>query len=92
MEHQKKDSQEVAMAIAALDLKIEDMHRQFIRYKGEYPAVMPDWKKLERELIDFSRKKIFSPALVSQLDRVLHKFQNRKKIWLSWIDELHRSA
>jgi hypothetical protein len=91
MEKPKRDSQEIGIAITGLDIKVEEMHRQFIRYKGEDLKVMPDWRRLERELIEFSRKKIISPALTAQLDRVLHKFQNRKKIWLAWAEEIQRS-
>lgn len=92
MEPSKKEGHDMAAAIAAFDRRIEEMHRDFIRYRAEYPSLMPDWRRLERELLEFSRKKLFSPVLISQLDRVLHKFQNRKKIWLSWADEVQRSA
>ncbi|OIP41095.1 MAG: hypothetical protein COZ70_03425 [Deltaproteobacteria bacterium CG_4_8_14_3_um_filter_51_11] len=85
----KKNMQYAVLAICEFDSKIEDIHREFLRYRAGDIQIMPDWKTLERDLIDFSRRKFFSAALNSQLDRILHKFQNRKKIWLTWVDELH---
>ncbi|MBW1667606.1 MAG: hypothetical protein JRJ66_06050 [Deltaproteobacteria bacterium] len=50
---------------------------------------MPDWESLERQLIVFSRRKLIDLELSRHLDRVLYKFQNRKKIWLKWVQEFH---
>ncbi len=89
MDTSKKDTQYAALAIDEFDSRIEETHRQFMRYRAGDLPIMPDWKKLERDLIDFSRRRLSSAALNIQLDRILNKFQNRKKIWLSWVDELN---
>ncbi|MBW1946010.1 MAG: hypothetical protein JRJ51_24775, partial [Deltaproteobacteria bacterium] len=45
---------------------------------------------LELDLIWYSRRRLYDFELSSQMDRVLYKFQNRKKIWLRWVEEYHQ--
>jgi hypothetical protein len=51
---------------------------------------MPDWEKLERDLLVFSRRKLFDLELSKHLERVLYKFQTRKRIWLKWAEEFQK--
>ena len=71
-------------AIRDFDQQIEQMHAEFHKYHHGETKKRPDWEKLERNLVDFSRKKLIDFQLSAQLDRVLFKFQNRKRIWLGW--------
>ena len=71
-------------AIRDFDQQIEQMHAEFHKYHHGETKKRPDWEKLERNLVDFSRKSIIDFQLSAQLDRILFKFQNRKKIWLGW--------
>ncbi len=82
---------EIRNTILSLDQRVDEMHMAFQKYTKGSSRRMPDWEKLERDLVSFSRKKFFDFELSQQLDRVLHKFQNRKKIWLRWVEEFHRS-
>ena len=85
-----KENIQIRNRILDFDKKIEEMHLAFQKFtQGEHYKV-PNWEKLEMELVTYSRNKIFDLALSKNLDRVLYKFQNRKKIWLKWVDELHR--
>lgn len=68
------------------------MHIDFLAYRAGDAPRMPDWEGLEKELIGFSRRKIFDLELRNQLDRVMYKFQNRKKIWLKWADEYQKQV
>ena len=72
-------------AILDFEKQIDQMHAEFHKYYHGETNKRPDWEKLERRLVDFSRRKLFDFQLTAQLDRVLYKFQNRKKIWLSWM-------
>ncbi|MBN2124612.1 MAG: hypothetical protein JW821_09990 [Deltaproteobacteria bacterium] len=86
-----KENRAVRDAIFGFERRIEEMHLGFQRYRyGDEPK-MPDWERLERELLSFSRRKIMDLELSNHMDRVLHKFQNRKKIWLDWIEQFHHS-
>ena len=76
-------------AIFNFEKQIEGMHLVFQRYRVGEEKKMPDWERLERDLINFSRKRIYDLGLSKNLDRVLYKFQNRKKIWLRWVEEFH---
>ena len=79
-------------AITAFEGRIDKMHLDFQRYcKGELNR-MPGWQALETDLLVFSRRKIFELVMQKNLDRVLFKFQNRKKIWLKWADEFQRGG
>jgi hypothetical protein len=81
-----EEKQRILDAIVDLDNQIDQMHVQFHKYHTLETKIRPDWARLESKLRGFSRRKIFDIQLSSQLDRILHKFQNRKKIWLSWIE------
>ncbi len=72
-------------AIRDFDQQIDQMHAEFHKYYHGETKKRPDSEKLERGLVDFSRKKLIDFQLSAQLDRVLFKFQNRKKIWLGWV-------
>ena len=67
--------------------RIEDMHLEFYKYYTGEEYRLPEFEKLEREILLFSKKKIIDIELSKNLDRVLYKFQNRKRIWLSWVEE-----
>ena len=68
------------------------MHLAFQRYRVGDEKKVPDWENVERDLIAFSRRRIFDIELSKQLDRVMYKFQNRKKIWLTWLEEYHTAG
>jgi hypothetical protein len=65
------------------------MHIGFSEYYKGMEQKTPDLEKLERDLITFSRYPINELVLSKNLERILYKFQNRKKIWLSWVKEIH---
>ncbi|MGM0662856.1 MAG: hypothetical protein ACQET7_01580 [Thermodesulfobacteriota bacterium] len=73
--------------ILRFDRRIEQMHVDFLAYRAGEAQKMPEWEGLERELLGFSRRKINDLEIRNQLDRVMYKFQNRKKIWLRWAAE-----
>jgi len=87
-----KESLGIRNAIIAFEKRIDDMHFSFGRYRQGEEKKMPDWEKLEKDILVFSRKKIYDLELSKQLDRIMYKFQNRKKIWLSWAEEFHHKA
>ena len=79
-------------AITAFDGRIDKMHAEFQKYcRGEIYR-LPGWERLEAELIAFSSRQIFELVMQKNLDRVLYKFQTRKKIWLRWVDEFQRGV
>jgi hypothetical protein len=84
-----KENLEIKNRISAFEKIIEGMHQQFYKYHHGQETKAPDWQRLERELLDFSRRRINDLELSKNLDRVLYKFQNRKKIWLTWLEESH---
>jgi hypothetical protein len=84
-----KDNQRIRESILDFDRRIDRMHAEFGKYRAGEPGRMPDWQRLEREMLSLSRKKIPDLELAGQLDRVMHKFQNRKKIWFKWVEEYH---
>ena len=87
-----KDNYEVRNKILELEQKIEEMHQDFYKYYYGVEQKMPNWEGLERELVLYSRRKILDLELSKNMDRVLFKFQNRKKIWLTWVEELHHTS
>ncbi|RJR35143.1 MAG: hypothetical protein C4576_25650 [Desulfobacteraceae bacterium] len=78
-------------AIYDFDRKIEEMHLQIHRYSQGVENRLPEWERLEMDLLAFSRRRINDLQLAKNLERVQYKFQNRKKIWLRWIEEAHHS-
>ena len=76
--------------IFEFDRRIELMHLDFQKYSQGLEARMPDWEKLERDLIVFSRRKLIDLELSKHLERILYKFQTRKGIWLKWAEEFQR--
>jgi hypothetical protein len=85
-----KENQAIRERIIEFDRKIEQMHLSFQKYSQGIEPRRPDMETMERELLGFSRRKIFDLELSKQLDRILFKFQNRKKIWLKWAEEFQR--
>jgi hypothetical protein len=79
----------IRSSILDFEKRIDDMHSQFQRYSQGIEHKVPEWERLEADLLQFSRKKIYDLELSKQLDRVQYKFQNRKKIWLRWLEETH---
>ena len=84
-----QDQHRLRAAIAELDQRVEDMHQAFIRFHHGETYQVPDWERLERELLLFSRAPSGEVELATRMDRVLYKFQNRKQIWLKWIEQVH---
>ncbi|MBN2034403.1 MAG: hypothetical protein JW836_14110 [Deltaproteobacteria bacterium] len=87
-----KENQAIREKISHLDERIEEMHVAFQKYSQGIEPKKPDLRVLERELLIISRRRIFDLELSKQIDRVLFKFQNRKKIWLRWADLYQRGA
>jgi hypothetical protein len=84
--------QETRTKILDFEKRIEDMHLDFQKYCQGLDPKMPDHIGLERELLFFSRRKIFDLELSKQLDRILYKFQNRKRIWVRWAEEFQQGV
>jgi hypothetical protein len=87
-----KENYEIRNKIMEFDQKIEEMHQDFYKYYYGVETKMPNWEALERELILYSRRGIPDLELSKNMDRVLLKFQNRKKIWLVWVEESHHTS
>jgi hypothetical protein len=87
-----KDNQAIRDKILDLDQRIEEMHLNFQKYSQGIEPRRPDLEMMERELLSFTRRRIFDLELSKQLDRVLFKFQNRKRIWLKWAEDFQRGA
>ena len=86
-----KENYELRRDIQRFDKRIEDMHQDFYKFYNGIEKVLPPLEPLEKELLLYSKKTIFDSQLRSNLDRILYKFQNRKKIWLTWVEEYHHS-
>jgi hypothetical protein len=84
-----KENYEIRNKIMEFEQKIEDMHQDFYRFYYGVEKKMPNWEAFERELLLYSRRKILDFELSRNFDRILYKFQNRKQIWLKWIEESH---
>jgi hypothetical protein len=87
-----KEIQETRSKILDFEKRIEEMHLDFQKYCQGLDPRMPDYERLERELLFFSRRKIFDLELSKQLDRILYKFQNRKRIWVRWVEEFQQGV
>ena len=84
-----KENYELRRDIQRFEKRIEEMHQGFYKYYNGIEKVLPPWESLERELLLYSKKTIFDSQIRNNLDRILYKFQNRKKIWLTWVEEYH---
>ena len=84
-----KENYELRRDIQRFEKRIEDMHQDFYKYYNGIEKILPPWEALERELLLYSKKTIFDSQIRNNLDRILYKFQNRKKIWLNWVEEYH---
>ena len=87
-----KEMQETRSKIFDFEKRIEEMHLDFQKYCQGLDPKMPEYERLERELLFFSRRKIFDLELSKQLDRILYKFQTRKRIWIRWADEFQQGV
>jgi hypothetical protein len=87
-----KENLEIKNRIFDLERRIEDMHLNFQKYCQGIETKLPDWEQLQRELLQFSKRQIYDMVLSRHLDRVLYKFQNRKSIWLRWLEQYQNSA
>ena len=87
-----KENYDIRSKIMDFEKRTEEMHQDFYKYYNGLEPVMPNWEAFERELVLYSRRKILDLELSKNLDRVLYKFQNRKKIWLIWAEEIHHAA
>jgi hypothetical protein len=87
-----KENLEIKNRILEFEKKIEDMHLAFQKYCKGIEARMPDWERLQQDLLLFSRRKVYDLVLAKQLDRVLYMFQNRKTIWLRSVDQFHSTV
>lgn len=85
-----KKNLEIRNTLSDFDRRIDEMHNEFSRFRHGKTRKVPECERLEKDLVIYSRKKLFALELSSQLDSILHKFQNRKKIWLRWVEEVHR--
>lgn len=74
------------------DRRIDEMHLGFQKYHQGLETKMPEWERLERDLLVFSRRSLIDLELSKHLERVLYKFQTRKRIWLKWAEEFHKLA
>ena len=54
-----KESQETRSTILDFEKRIEEMHLSFQKYCQGVESRMPDYERLESDLIFFSRRKIF---------------------------------
>lgn len=88
--HISNENIEIRNRIYDFESRIEEIHLGFYKYYTEEDTKLPDIQRFERELILFSRKKIIDIELSNNLDRILYKFHNRKKIWLSWVEEVRQ--
>ena len=86
------ENRDIRTSILAYERQIEEMHLAFQQYRVGQEKKMPDWEGMERALNVFSRRRIFDLELSKQLDRVMYKFQNRKKIWLAWVEEYQKAG
>jgi hypothetical protein len=76
---------EILRALSLFEKRIDDMHVEFQKYHHGEGNRTPDWYKLEEDLLNFSRRTFYEVVISKNLDRLLYKFQNRKKLCLSWI-------
>jgi len=83
---------EIRNQISVFERRIDNMHLEFYKYYTGEEHRLPDLQGFEREILIFSRKKITDIELSKNLERVLYKFQNRKKIWLSWVEETRHKS
>jgi hypothetical protein len=60
---------EIRNNILSLDQRVDEMHMAFQKYTKGDSRRMPEWEKLERDLVGFSRKKFFDFELSQQLDK-----------------------
>ncbi len=86
-----QEGQATRTAILDFEKRIDEMHSNFWKYSQGIEHKVPDWERLEKDVLLFSRRKIPDLELSKQLERIQYKFQNRKKIWLRWIEEVHHA-
>lgn len=79
-------------AIFLFEKQIERMHSEFDKFRRGEIDKRPDWQRLERDLLFFSRRKPVTLELSHLLDRVLYKFQARKKVWARWVESYRQDS
>jgi hypothetical protein len=87
-----QEHERVGKSLNDFELRINKMHEDFTKFRRGDLLRMPDWERLERDLILFSRGHFVELRIRTMLDSLLFKFQNRKKIWLKWVEEVHQMA
>jgi hypothetical protein len=87
-----KENLDIRNALFDFEKRIEEFHVAIQKYYQGTEKKLPDWERLEGELLQFSRRRVQDLELSKNLERVQYKFQNRKKIWLRWIEEAHSTA
>jgi len=85
-----RENKAIRDKILDFERRIEEMHVNFQKYTRGIEPRRPDLELMEREILGFSRRKVYDLELSKQLDRVLFKFQTRKKIWMKWAEEFQR--
>jgi hypothetical protein len=87
-----KENVEIKNKILDFEKRIEDMHLNIQKYCQGIEPKLPDWAQLQQDLLLFSKRRIYDLVLSRQLDRVLYKFQNRKSIWIRWVEEFQHAG
>jgi hypothetical protein len=87
-----RDNLAIRNAIFDFERRIEEFHVAIQKYYQGIEKKLPEWERLETELLQFSRRRIQDMELSKNLERVQYKFQNRKQIWLRWIEEIHTTG
>ena len=85
MESVAEERSEILKALASFERRIDEMHVEFQKIHFGEENRTPDWMRLEQDLLNFSRRPYYEVVIAKNLDRLLYKFQNRKKLWLSWL-------
>ena len=85
MESVAEERSEILKALASFERRIDEMHVEFQKFRFGEENRTPDWMRLEQDLLNFSRRPYYEVVIAKNLDRLLYKFQNRKKLWLSWL-------
>ena len=86
-----QERQKTRNKINDFEKRIDEMQLEFGKFRHGDRETMPDWQGLEKEIFIFSKRKIFDLELSKNLDRIMFKFQTRKKIWIQWAEEYHHN-
>ncbi|MBW1862684.1 MAG: hypothetical protein JRJ02_09965 [Deltaproteobacteria bacterium] len=86
-----KENLDIRNRTIEFEKRIEEMHLEFYKYCYGEESRRPDSESFEQELVNYSRKNIIDMELSKNFDRVLYKFQNRKKVWRTWTDDMNQA-